>query len=126
MYASIKKIILITIIMLGLDTIYLGLNRHFFENQVSDIQGGKLELHIIGAIPCYILLVLGLYYFIIRKNADLIDAFLFGLVVYGVYETTNYSIFKKWRPITVIMDTLWGAILMTLTTALTYWFYYGI
>jgi uncharacterized membrane protein len=125
MYASIKKILLITIIMLGLDTIYLGLNKNMFEQQISDVQGGKLEMNLIGAIPCYIFLVLGLYYFIIRKNAPLLDAFLFGLVIYGVYETTNYTILKKWRPFTVVMDTLWGGLLMTITTYLTYWFYYG-
>jgi hypothetical protein len=111
--------------MLGLDFIYLGSTRYLFENQIRDIQGSKLEFNLVGAVLCYILLIFGLYYFIIRKNAELIDAFLFGLVIYGVYETTNYAILKKWRPLTVIMDTLWGAVLMTTTTYLTYSFYYG-
>ena len=125
MYASIKKIGIIAITMLVLDFIYLGLNKNMFEYQISDIQGGKLDFNIVGAVACYILLILGLYYFIVRRNAQLVDAFLFGLVIYGVFETTNYAIFKNWRPMMVAMDTLWGGILMTATTYITYSVCYG-
>ena len=45
-----------------------------------------------------------------------------GLVIYGVYETTNYAIFKNWTLSTVLLDTAWGAILLGLTTFLTYQF----
>jgi uncharacterized membrane protein len=48
------------------------------------------------------------------------DAFLFGLVIYGVYETTSYTIFKKWSPTLATIDTIWGGVLMALTTWLTY------
>ena len=44
-----------------------------------------------------------------------INAFLLGLGVYGVYETTNLAIFKKWDPIIGILDTIWGGILFSLT-----------
>jgi uncharacterized membrane protein len=44
------------------------------------------------------------------------DAFLLGLVIYGVSETTNWALFDKWSLITVIIDTLWGATLFGLTT----------
>jgi uncharacterized membrane protein len=44
------------------------------------------------------------------------DAFIFGVVIYGVYETTNYALFNKWRMTAVILDTLWGGSLFALTT----------
>jgi len=48
------------------------------------------------------------------------DAFLLGVFVYGVYETTSLALLRKWRPTTVLIDTLWGGILFALTTYLTY------
>jgi uncharacterized membrane protein len=47
------------------------------------------------------------------------DAFLLGLVIYGVYETTNWALFSKWSPMSVIIDTLWGGILFAATTYVT-------
>jgi uncharacterized membrane protein len=41
-----------------------------------------------------------------------------GLFVYGVYETTNHAIFKKWYYKTLVMDTLWGAVLFSLSVYL--------
>jgi uncharacterized membrane protein len=69
-----------------------------------------------GVVACYLFLIIGLNYFIIKPKKSVSDAFLFGLVVYGVYETTNYALFNKWSIYTVIMDTLWGGILFALTT----------
>ncbi len=51
---------------------------------------------IISAIICYLLLTFGIYYFIVSPeinnitsyNKTFIKAFLLGLVVYGVYNTT--------------------------------------
>ena len=76
----------------------------------------------IGVGVTYIFLIYGLHYFIISKHASIKDAFILGLVIYAVYEFTNYSIFKNWSIKTVCMDTLWGGILFSLTTFLTYQF----
>jgi uncharacterized membrane protein len=54
------------------------------------------------------------------KRRPILDAFLFGLVIYGVYETTNIATFKKWSPFVAILDTLWGGVLMAATTFITY------
>lgn len=115
------KDILITIIaMLVLDGIYLGLTYNHFNQMVEKIQGSRIQFKISGAILCYIILVLGLNYFIIQNNKSLLSAFLLGIMVYGVYETTNYAIINKWDPFTVIMDTLWGGILFATTTHIVY------
>ena len=39
-----------------------------------------------------------------------------GILIYGVYETTNYALFKNWSIFTVILDTLWGGTLFALVT----------
>jgi len=115
-----KKIVLPAIILLSLDFIYISANRTAFENQVIEIQRVALNLKIWPAIFCYFFLIFGLYYFILRTNRSVFEAFLFGLVIYGVYETTNYAMLKKWKLNIAIMDTLWGGVLMALTTAIVY------
>jgi len=93
---------------------------NFFNNVVMKVQGSKLKLNFIGAVLCYILLIGGINYFIISKRKPLIDAFLLGILIYGVYETTSYALLENWSPLAVLIDTLWGGILFYLTTYLTY------
>jgi uncharacterized membrane protein len=113
-------IIISAIAMLVLDFVYLSINKKLFEDQISSIQRVALQINIIGVILCYIFLIGGLYYFILMKRRPILDAFLFGLVIYGVYETTNIATFKKWSPFVAILDTLWGGVLMAATTFITY------
>ena len=116
----VKPFIVIAIIMLILDSIYLNAFSGFFNDVVIKVQGSKIKLNLIGAILCYTLLVLSLNYFIISRKKPLIDAFILGIVIYGVYETTNYAILQKWSPLAVILDTFWGGLLFTLTTYIAY------
>ena len=108
--------------MLGLDFLYLSTFGKFFNNLVQSIQGSVISMNLTGAILCYILLIFGLNYFIIDPKQPIADAFLLGIVIYGVYETTNYAILKKWTPQAVALDTLWGGVLMATTAKLTFLF----
>jgi uncharacterized membrane protein len=104
------------ITMVSLDYVYLSLMKGYFANQVQKIQGSPLKMNVLAAAICYIFLILGLNYFIIKPKRSVQDAFLLGLVIYGVYETTNWALFEKWSIMSVIIDTLWGGILFALTT----------
>ena len=110
------------IIMLLLDFVYLSSLSKTYSDQVAAIQRTVMNLKMEGAALCYLFLIFGLYYFILKDNKSPFDAFLLGLVIYGVYETTTYAIFKKWPFNLVIIDTLWGGTLFALTTLLTYEF----
>jgi len=90
----------------------------YFNKQIQMIQGTPIKLNILATIICYIFLIVGLNYFIIKPKRSVKDAFLFGIVIYGVYETTNWALFTKWSPVSVIIDTLWGGILFALTTSI--------
>ena len=103
------------VIFVILDSIYLFMMKGYFDNQIKSIQGSIIKMNLLPAVLCYISLVFGLYYFIIKDNKPLLQAFLLGLVIYSVYETTNWALFMAWKPTTVIIDTLWGGILFTLT-----------
>jgi uncharacterized membrane protein len=116
----IKNIAAITVVLLALDFMYISVTRNMFEIQIADVQRVALQMRPLGGVLCYLLLVIGLYYFIVREHRPVFDAFLLGLVIYGVYETTSYALLKKWKWNIVLMDTLWGGILFALTTFVTY------
>ena len=111
-------ILLSAIILVTIDSIYLYLIKSIFEKQISSIQGSPLHVNMYGAILCYIVLVFGINYFILSTNKSVLDAFILGIVIYAVYETTNLALFKKWSPYIVVIDTIWGGILFAITTYL--------
>ena len=88
----------------------------YFDKQIQSVQGSQTKMNYLGAALCYIFLIVGINYFIIRPKKSITDAFLLGIVIYGVYETTNYAIFKNWSLLSVIIDTLWGGLLFASTT----------
>ena len=110
------RLLVSAIIFVCLDALYLNLFKDYFSKQVQNIQGSKIQVNYLAAIICYIFLIIGLNYFIIKPKRSVNDAFLFGIVIYGVYETTNWAIFKNWSALSVVIDTLWGGILFALTT----------
>jgi uncharacterized membrane protein len=114
------NLIITGIVLLLLDSIYLTTFGGFFNNLVQSIQGTKIKFKFTGAILCYLLIIYGLNYFIIDKQKSIKDAFILGIFVYGVYETTSYTILDKWNMKAVTLDTLWGGILFALTTKIVY------
>ena len=103
------------IVMLSIDFIYLNVMKGFFDKQIQLVQGSKLKINFLGAALCYIFLISGINYFIIKPKKSVSDAFLLGIVIYGVYETTSYALLKDWSIFTVIIDTLWGGLLFAST-----------
>jgi uncharacterized membrane protein len=97
-------------------TYQLKVIKDYFINQIVRVQGSQPKINYLGAALCYIFLIVGINYFIIKPKKSVNDAFLLGIVIYGVYETTNYALFKEWSMLTVIIDTLWGGLLFASTT----------
>jgi uncharacterized membrane protein len=51
-------------------------------------------------------------------NDIIIRGMILGLVVYGVYNTTNLVTIKEWGLIESIVDTIWGSFLFGLISGL--------
>lgn len=110
------NLLISAIVFISVDFFYLNLMKKYFNKQVQDIQGTPIKMNLFAVLICYIFLITGLNYFIIKPKRSVSDAFLFGIIIYGVFETTNWALFSEWSILTVIMDTLWGGILFALTT----------
>lgn len=107
--------LLSAIILIVIDFIYLNVMKGYFDKQIKMVQGSPIKMNYLAAVLCYIFLIIGINYFIIKPRRSVSDAFLLGIIIYGVYETTNYALLKNWSIITVIIDTLWGGLLFAST-----------
>ncbi len=129
----ITDLIVLAVIVLALDAVFLYLAKDLFSRQVMLVQGSALKVNIPSAAICYLLIVLGLYFFVLRHiivpNATsaaasiqtmrlgdgMKTAFFLGILVYGVYETTTLAILRNWSPTTALIDTTWGGTLFALS-----------
>ena len=117
-----KQLVILGSLLL-LDVIYIGAQYKYLSKMYGGIQNSPLKINFVGAALCYIALTFLLYYFILSKKRKILDAFLLGLAVYAVYETTNYATFTKWPIYMLIVDTLWGGILFAITAKIYYSIY---
>jgi uncharacterized membrane protein len=115
-----EKLIISGLSMLVLDSFYLRSIGKIYGEQVAKVQRTAMNVKLEGALICYLIMILGLYYFILKDNKSIFDAFLLGIFVYGVYDATTYAIFKKWSPLIASIDALWGGVLFAMTTMITY------
>lgn len=125
---EIKNILGIFIILLLLDIPFIKQLKPIWDKSVLEIQKTPLVVNVKYAFITYIFLCLGLYYFVYKrvnrsnwKNDLLINGFLFGIVMYGVFDFTNLSIFSRYRLDIAIVDTIWGGVLMALTATIVYY-----
>lgn len=110
----IKQYLLSSFILLALDAVYLNLSKNYFNHQIQLVQGSSIKLNMPATIACYILLSLGIFYFVVQKNLNYLETFSLGIFVYGVYDLTTMAVLKNWKLTTVVMDTLWGGTLFVL------------
>ena len=121
---DIITIIVSAVVLVGVDFFYLSSTSKFFNNIVKNIQGKEIQFKMLGAVICYVFLVLSLNYFVLLdkklgKKEKIFKAFMLGLIVYGVFESTNLAIFTNWTLDALLLDTLWGSILFSITTYIT-------
>lgn len=98
--------------LLVLDIIWISVYmKNQYQQLILEIQGKKLKFNIYSAVIAYMLMVLIFIQIIAKYKISLLDSFLLGICVYGVYDFTCGSIFQKWDFQLAIIDTLWGGFL---------------
>ena len=114
-----KYYLLSSIVLIVLDIVWIQV---FMSNEyaklVPKIQGSILKTNFISAGLAYFLMLIGLWYLVLpRFDKDRITVqdclkygFLFGIVVYGVYDFTCGAVFENWDFKLAIVDILWGGL----------------
>jgi len=119
------KYVVALVVFSVLDFAWIASNYKRYNDMVEHVSGNPITLNYFAVMITYILLLIGLFYFVL-ENIDTTDvkttfltsiqyAGVLGFVVYGVYSFTNLSIFKNYDITIAILDTLWGSVLFTLT-----------
>jgi hypothetical protein len=79
--SAVQEILIVAVVLSLTDALYLNLASSYFNGVVRRVQGSPIQLDWIATLLCYVLLVAGLWYFIIRKRRSWKDAAFLGLIV---------------------------------------------
>lgn len=110
MLLSKKELVAITTLLV-LDLVWLNLYMGpRYQTMIKEIQSEKMIVNTMSAFSAYLLMIIALVVFVIRKNFTLVEAFLFGVCLYGVYDFTCGAVFKKWDFNLAIVDIIWGGV----------------
>jgi len=115
---TIKLAVIGAVAFMVLDGVWLGLlMKNFYRAQLAPIMrlanGGMAPIWP-AALVVYALLGAGIALFVIPRAATIplaaLYGALFGLVVYGVYDFTNYSTLRQWPFLLTLADVAWGTV----------------
>ena len=115
---SIKLTAVGAVAFMALDALWLGiLMKDFYRQQLAPIVrlgDGGMAPNWPAALVVYALLGTGIALFVMPRASTVSLAAgsgaLFGLVVYGVYDFTNYSTLRQYPFVLTIVDTAWGVV----------------
>ena len=129
MLTFISSFFLSTFLVVIFDYIWLGLvMKKFYIEALAPfgrVINGSLSMNILPAVLVYLLLGLGLTFFVVEPTSSFsllktaLTGAIFGLVVYGVYDLTNMATLRDWSYSIVIADMIWGVVLSALVALIT-------
>lgn len=113
-------------VFFAIDMIWLGLvAQKFYRAQIGFLMRDGFNW--VAALLFYFLFIVGLILFVIMpalKNDSLLHAILFGalfgLITYATYDLTNLATIKNWPLLVTIVDLVWGAILASAVSAVSF------
>jgi len=116
-YLKFFSVALVSIIVIDFAWVGLVMSR-FYKTRLSNharLVGGLLRPNMESVIIVYLLLALGFVIFVLPEIIIGGSAFLWGaalgLIIYGVYEFTNYALLNDWPLSLVFIDLAWGIML---------------
>jgi uncharacterized membrane protein len=105
-----------------LDLLWLGVIIKPFNTRILAPWLGELKM--VPALMVYVLLALGLTFFVFPKITSIDMAFLWGallgLIIYGVYDFTNYATIANWPLKFLLVDWAWGTVSGGLVATIVY------
>jgi uncharacterized membrane protein len=117
-------------VLVTLDVLWLTLARSMYASTVLRVQGSDLRPNYLAGLLAYGLIFVSILCIVVPSvNAASGDgqpsnpgflslrvAGLLGLVIYGIFNLTNLTMFAEYGIRTALVDTLWGTVLYALST----------
>jgi len=124
---TIKLYLLVLVIFLAIDLTWLGvLMAKFYKAELGPLarrSGEAMAPVWWAAFLVYILIPLGIMLFVLpRVSPENLAAsalgwgFLYGVILYGVYDLTNYSLIDRWPWRMTLVDMAWGGFICAVTS----------
>lgn len=101
------------ILIVGIDSVYLNLNKDMYES----IMDPNESINLVYGILCWLSIIVGIQLLVLsRPNLSdsnvFINGVFLGFAMYAVYNFTNATTYpSKWSNTIIIGDTIWGMLL---------------
>jgi uncharacterized membrane protein len=99
--------------------------KKFYQQQIGFLM--KPDINWFAAVIFYLLFIAGLVIFVISPAVEkqswvhaLVYGALFGLITYATYDLTNLATLKDWPLLVTVVDLIWGAVLASSISIITY------
>jgi len=111
---------------LVVDAIWIGLaGLKLYENQIGQLIAEKPNMLAAGLF--YLGYAVGSIKLVVATadsiKESLLNGAILGAMAYGTYAVTNYAMLEGWTRQLFVIDTLWGAFITSISSAVAYWFY---
>ena len=97
--------------------------KNLWEDNVRSVQKSDMQVNIKYALLSYIVIIIGVYLFVVKKTTNvkegMIYGFIYGFILYAVFDFTNLAIFKDFSLKTAVIDMLWGGFLTSVAVGVT-------
>ncbi len=127
MLDTIITVILTLVLFILFDLIWFSVSLStIYLPKFTEIQGSTplFFSKIAGGLFAWVLLALGINIFVLPKSNNLFEAILngalFGFIIYGVYNGTNYVTFDKYNMDIMFPDLIWGTIVSAAISGIIY------
>jgi uncharacterized membrane protein len=122
----IKLFIIALPVFFVIDMVWLVLvAKKFYQEQIGFLM--KPDINWFAAIIFYLLFIAGLIIFVVSPAVEkhswvhaILFGALFGLITYATYDLTNLATLKDWPLLVTIVDLIWGTVLASSISLITY------
>lgn len=122
MWHSVKVFLFLPPLLFALDYVWLGIfASKLYKRELGPLlrmSGTEMQPIVWAAVVVYLAIPLGIVLFVLPRVAGdspagsaLLWGALYGIVVYTVYDMTNYSLVRDWPLRVAGIDICWGGVL---------------
>lgn len=123
-------ILICFLIMLILDLVWINTMMPMYSSMFNGVQDDVMTVKFGGAFVAYCLMFVSLWLVVfpsIARDTTTHNPFmlavkhagLVGLIIYGIYNATNYATLKRYSSSVSFIDTIWGITVYTMSVFLT-------